>query len=388
MQLTLLRMQFLHPFTFAMACLLLVCCQPPAATDTETPPESAEIMKTSFGQTPDGENVDLYTLTNAGGMEVKIMNYGGIITSIQVPDKAGKLGEISLGYDNFQGYLDQGSYFGALIGRYGNRIAKGRFSLNGETYSLAANNGVNHLHGGTKGFDKVMWEVEPQPASNALVLRYLSVDGEEGYPGNLSVKVTYTLAEENELRIDYEATTDKSTIVNLTNHAYFNLKDGGATAILDHEMMINADRFTPVDETLIPTGELREVTGTPFDFRESTAIGARISDDDSQLKMGLGYDHNYVLNGGGSLSLAARVYEPTTGRVMEVFTTEPGVQFYSGNFLTGGISSRGAIYGRRHAFCLETQHFPDSPNQPDFPSVVLNPGETYTTTTVYQFATK
>jgi aldose 1-epimerase len=345
-------------------------------------------MKTSFGKAPGGEEIDLYTLKNANGMEVKIMNYGGVITSIRVPDKQGNLGEVNLGYDNLQGYLDKGSYFGALIGRYGNRIAKGSFSLNGTTYSLVATNGVNHLHGGTKGFDKVVWSAEPVPAGNALVLRYVSADGEEGYPGKLAVQVTYTLTEENELRIDYEATTDKATVVNLTNHAYFNLKDGGATPILDHEIMINADRFTPVDATLIPTGELREVTGTPFDFRKPTAVGARIGADDPQISAGQGYDHNYVLNGDGSLSLAARVYEPTSGRVMEVFTTEPGVQFYSGNFMDGTISSRGATYGRRHALCLETQHFPDSPNQPAFPSVVLNPGETYATTTVYKFSTR
>ena len=378
-------MKFLPILTLAAACLALLHCQRPAATETETAPESYEIMKSSFGQTPAGENIDLYTLKNAAGMEVQIMNYGGVVTSIKVPDRDGKTSEVSLGYDKLQGYLDKGSFFGALVGRYGNRIAGAAFSLDGATYTLVKNNGVNHLHGGTKGFDKVVWQAEPLPASNALVLRYLSADGEEGYPGNLSVKVTYTLTDDSGLRIDYEATTDKTTVVNLTNHTYFNLKDAGATPMLDHELMIAADRFTPVDETLIPTGELREVAGTPFDFRTPTAIGARIDADDAQIKAGKGYDHNYVLKGDGSLSLAARVYEPQSGRVMEVLTTEPGVQFYSGNFMDGSITSRGATYGRRHAFCLETQHFPDSPNQPDFPSTVLKPGETYQTTTVYRF---
>lgn len=383
-------MKFLQSFILAPLCLLLVHCQAPQAdTETETNPESSAIMKSDFGQTPAGESVDLYTLRNDQGMEVQIMNYGGVVTSIKVPDQAGNVGEVSLGYDNLQGYLDKGSYFGALIGRYGNRIAKGSFSLNGETYSLAQNNGENHLHGGLKGYDKVLWKVEANDASNSLVLHYVSPDGDEGYPGALSMTVVYSLTADNELRIEYKATTDKTTIVNLTNHAYFNLKDGGASPILDHELMLNADRYTPVDETLIPTGELRDVSGSAFDFREATAIGERIEADEEQIIVGQGYDHNYVLNGeAGTLSLAASVYEPTSGRVMEVLTTEPGVQVYSGNFLDGSISSRGATYGRRHAFCLETQHYPDSPNQPGFPSVVLNPGDTYATTTVYRFSVR
>ena len=342
-----------------------------------------------FGSTPDGKSAQLYTLTNAAGMKVQITNYGGIITSLSVPDRNGVSADVVLGYDHLDQYIKSNPFFGALIGRYGNRIAAGKFSLNGETYTLAVNNGVNHLHGGIKGFDKVVWDAKTAQTEQAvsLELSYLSVDGEEGYPGNLQAQVTYSLTNDNELQISYHATTDKPTVCNLTNHSYFNLKDGGASPILNHVLQINADRYTPVDATLIPTGELAPVEGTPFDFRRSTAIGARISDDNEQLKNGGGYDHNFVFNGEmGKLRLVATVSEPTTGRVMQVYTTEPGVQFYSGNFLDGSITGKkGVVYQKRSGLCLETQHFPDSPNQPNFPTTTLNPGETYQSKTVYKF---
>src|SRR5213593_4535867 len=347
----------------------------------------AKVTKESFGKTSDGQNVDIYTLTNRRGAEVKITNYGGIITSLKVPDRNGKRDDIVLGFDNLDAYLKGHPYFGAIIGRYGNRIAKGRFTLNGHQYTLAVNNGENHLHGGIKGFDKVVWGAREVKRGPALALNYVSKDGEEGYPGNLSVSVVYTLTDNNELKIEYSATADKATILNLTNHTYFNL--AGEGSILNHEVMINADRFTPVDQGLIPTGELRSVKGTPMDFTQPAAIGARIEQQDEQLLLGKGYDHNFVLNGGGAPALAARVYEPVSGRVLEVYTTEPGVQFYTGNFLDGSIKGKGGqVYQRRYGFCLETQHFPDSPNKPDFPSTVLKPGEKYTTTTIYKFSVK
>ncbi len=345
-----------------------------------------------FGKLPTGEEVQLYTLANKSGMEARIMNYGGILVSLKVPDRQGQLGDVVLGFDGLDRYVKENPYFGALIGRYGNRIAGGKFELEGKTYTLAQNNGPNHLHGGLKGFDKKLWSAESadSPDGPQLILRCVSPDGEEGYPGELRVRVTYTLTDDNALRIDYEATTDKTTIVNLTNHSYFNLKDAGATPILDHVLMIDADRFTPVDETLIPTGELRPVEGTPFDFRQPTPIGARIDADDPQLRFAGGYDHNFVLNRTGEgLTLAARVYEPATGRVMEVLTTEPGIQFYTGNFLDGTLTGKsGVVYQKRSALCLETQHFPDSPNHPQFPSTVLKPGETYRSTTVYKFSAR
>jgi len=350
------------------------------------------ITKQPFGKTDEGIAVDLYTLTNATGAEAKITNYGGIVVSLKVPDRNGKLDDVVLGCDNIEGYLKNTSYLGALIGRYGNRIAKGRFSLNDVEYKLAVNNGDNHLHGGIKGFDKVVWQAQPLDSRNgpALVLTYVSKDGEEGYPGKLSVKVVYALTNRNELRIDYSATTDKTTIVNLTHHSYFNLAGQGNGDTLNHQLLINADRFTPTDAGSIPTGELRKVSGTPFDFTRPTAIGARIEQDDEQLKFGRGYDHNFVLTKKGrALALAARVYEPTTGRVMEVLTTEPGMQFYSGNFLDGSIVGKGGKSYRVHAgFCLEAQHFPDSPNKPSFPSVVLSPGRQYAQTTIYRFSAR
>ena len=351
-----------------------------------------QIDKQPFGKTAEGTPVDLYTLMNVHGLEAKITNYGGIVVSLMVPDRNGKLGDVVLGYGNLDGYLKKNPYFGSIIGRYGNRIGKGKFILNGVEYILAQNNGENHLHGGIKGFDKVVWnarEVQSE-AGTGLELTYLSKDGEEGYPGNLSVTVTYTLTNNDALKIDYVATTDKDTVVNLTHHSYFNLAGAGVRDILGHELMLDADRFTPVAAGLIPTGELRGVKGTPMDFTQPTAIGARIDQEDEQLRLGKGYDHNWVLNsGGGSLALAARVAEPATGRVMEVYTTEPGVQFYTGNFLDGSITGKeGRVYQRRYGFCLETQHFPDSPNQPAFPSTVLKPGEKYMQTTIYMFLAK
>jgi aldose 1-epimerase len=351
------------------------------------------IEKQAFGQTGDGTAVDLYTLKNANGAEVKITTYGGIVISLKVPDRNGKFDDVVLGYDNLDGYLkNNGPYMGALIGRYANRIAKGTFKLNGVEYHLAVNNGPNHLHGGIKGFDKVVWTGKPLRVANgaALKLTYLSKDGEESYPGNLSATVIYTLTDANELRIDYAATTDKRTIVNLTSHSYFNLAGQGNGDILKHQLSINANRFTPTDAGSIPTGELRAVRGTPFDFTRTAEIGARIDQDDPQLKFGSGYDHNFVLNKAGKrLTLAARAYEPTSGRVLQVYTTEPGVQLYAGNFLDGSITGKdGKVYKRNYGFALEAQHFPDSPNQPKFPSVVLGPGQRYTQTTIYKFSTK
>ena len=344
--------------------------------------------KTSFGKTPDGQNVDLYTLTNQNGMQVAITNFGGIVVRIQTVDRQGKTDDVVLGYDSLDGYVNDTAYFGAVIGRYGNRIALGKFTLDGARYTLARNNGENSLHGGIKGFNKAVWQAREMAVEDgpSVELTYLSKDGEEGYPGNLSVKVLYTLTDRNELKIDYTATTDKKTVLNLTNHSYFNLNPAGSD-VLQHLLMIQADKFTPVDAGLIPTGELRSVAGTPFDFRKPTAIGARIEQEDEQLKLGKGYDHNFVLNRKGKgMELAARVVQPTTGRVLEVLTDEPGLQFYTGNFLDGSVRGKGGkAYGRRSAFCLETQHFPDSPNHPKFPSTELKPGEKYQTTTIYRF---
>jgi aldose 1-epimerase len=363
--------------------LLAAQQQGPAAS------QPVRVLRAPFGTMPGGKPVELFTLTNDAGMEVRAMTYGGIIVSLRVPDRNGRLDDVVLGHDSAGGYAKNDPYFGAIIGRYGNRIAKGRFTLDGRTYQLATNNGPHHLHGGIKGFDKVMWKGESfQDARGAGVLfTYTSADGEEGYPGTLSVRVRYTLTANNELVVDYHATTDKPTIVNLTQHSYFNLAGQGARDILDHRLQIDADRFTPVDATLIPTGELAAVGGTPFDFREPAAIGARIEADNQQIKYGPGYDHNWVLNrSGAGLQVAARVSEPTTGRTLEVRTTEPGIQFYSGNFLDGTITGKqGRVYERRYGFCLETQHFPDSPNHANFPPTTLRPGQEYTSRTVFAF---
>jgi aldose 1-epimerase len=347
------------------------------------------IEKLVFGQSVDGKPVYLYTLTNADGMEVKITTYGATVVSLVVPDRNGKPADVVLGYDALEDYIGREYYFGCIAGRYANRIAGGKFMLNGTDYRLAANDGDNHLHGGRRGFDKMVWQAREfqDKADIGLKLTYLSPGGEEGYPGNLACTVIYTLGTDNELKIDYRATTDNPTIVNLTNHAYFNLAGAGSGDILNHELMINADRFTPVDGRQIPTGELRSVEGTPFDFTRPAAIGARINLDDEQLIPGKGYDHNWVLNQEeGGPCLAARAYERHSGRTLEVYTTQPGLQFYSGNFLDNRIAAKaGQIYHHRGGFCLETQHFPDSPNQPDFPSTVLDPGSKYEHTTIYKF---
>ena len=345
-----------------------------------------------FGKTKDGVAVNIHTLKNYRGMEVRVMDYGATIVSISVPDQKGHFSDVALGFDNLGDYETKSPFFGALVGRYGNRIAKGKFTLDGTTYSLATNNGPNSLHGGLKGFDKAVWtsQVKQTAAGPVLEFTHVSVDGEEGYPGTLTMKVKYTLTDQNEIRLDYSATTDKDTVVNLTNHSYFNLAGQGNGDILGHEVLLNASHFTPVDATLIPTGELRPVKGTPFDFTKPTAIGARIAQADEQLKFGGGYDHNWVLDRNGEdLALAARVTEPTSGRVMEVLTTEPGVQFYTGNFLDGTLTGlTGKVYKQRYGLCLETQHYPDSPNHPNFPPVTLKPGQLYRTTTVYRFSTK
>jgi aldose 1-epimerase len=371
--------------TLLFAALLLLSCA--AFTPAQT------VTKDSFGKTADGQNIDLYTLRNAHGVEAKIMNYGGILVSLKVPDRNGKFDDVVLGFNDLNSYLTKNDpYLGAIIGRYGNRIAKGRFTLNGVEYKLAVNNGENHLHGGIKGFDKVVWtghEMKTK-AGPAVVLTYLSKDGEEGYPGNLNVRVVYTLTNNNEIKIDYTATTDKDTVTNLTHHSYFNLAGEGNGDILNHLVTINANRFVPTDAGSIPTGELRNVAGTPFDFLKATAIGARINNDDEQLKLGNGYDHTWVINGrAGSMRLAATAYEAGSGRVMQVWTTEPGVQFYTGNFLNGTLTGKsGKVYARRNGFCFETQHYPDSPNQPSFPTTTLKKGQTYKSTTIYRFSSR
>ena len=348
------------------------------------------ITATSFGKTADGQNVQIYTLRNRNGMETRITNYGGIVVSLTAPGANNKFEDVVLGYNTLDDYMSPPfPYFGAIIGRYGNRIAKGRFTLNGVEYKLAVNNGENHLHGGLKGFDRVVWGAQQKntAAGPALLLSYVSKDGEEGYPGNLRVTVTYTLTHKNELKIDYTASTDKDTVINLTHHSYFNLAGEGNGDILDHYVMLKARRFVPTDAGSIPTGQLKNVAGTPFDFRRRETIGHRIDQDDQQLKFGNGYDHTWVIDGRpGVLRMAASVYEATSGRIMEVWTTEPGVQFYTGNFLDGSRPGKsGKPYPRRSGFCLETQHYPDSPNRPNFPTTTLRKGATYRSTTIYRF---
>lgn len=347
------------------------------------------IKQRNFGKVPDGRGADLFILANAGGAEAAVTNYGAAVVSLQAPAQAGALQDVVTGFSSLDGYLQDSGHFGAVVGRYGNRIGKARFALHGVEYTLDRNNGENSLHGGRRGFDKVLWTAHEvsDPQGPSLELSYLSVDGEEGYPGNLQATVRYTWTNANEWIIRYTATTDKDTIVNLTNHSYFNLAGHGEGDILGHEIMIAADRFTPIDSGLIPTGELRSVEGTPLDFRSATPIGARIDQDDEQLRYGHGYDHNFVLNQYSETpALAARVREPKSGRVLEVLTTEPGVQFYSGNFLTGAIRGKdGKRYPRRSAFCLETQHFPDSPNHPHFPSTMLRANDRYQSTTIFRF---
>ena len=379
-----------------LLCLPIIACR----KDTDVNMSQNEIQmgdpvtitREEFGQTPACETVTRFTLVNAYGMRMRVMDYGAIVLSLEVPDRSGTMADVVLGYDKLDDYLRETPYFGAVVGRYGNRIDNGRFVLDGVEYKLATNNGPNHLHGGIRGFDKVAWKALPVNGVNegGVKFSYVSPNGEEGYPGNLTITMTYWLTNNNELQIQYAATTDKSTPVNLTHHSYFNLAGHTSGSILGHELMLNADRFTPVDTNLIPTGELRPVDGTPMDFRTPTTIGARINADDEQLNFGGGYDHNWVLNRGEeTLCLAARVYEPTTGRVLEVRTTELGMQFYCGNFLDGtNIGKSGHAYQHRTGFCLETQHFPDSPNQPHFPSTILRPGDRYTQTTAYRFTTR
>ena len=385
-----------RPLTFLITLPLLPAC---TGSDSAT---TRSITSVPFGTTDAGEVVELFTMTNANGLEVRAITYGGIILSIKTPDRDGRWDDIVLGFDSLEPYLAGSPYFGSIIGRYGNRIAQGRFTLDGETFTLAANNAPNHLHGGDIGFDKVVWTGESFERDDAVgvVFSYTSPDGEEGYPGTLDVRVTYTLTDADELIFDYDATTDRATPVNLTQHSYFNLAGSAAGDILGHELTIDASRYTPVDPTLIPTGELAPVEGTPFDFRTPAAIGARIAEADPQLAAGLGYDHNYVLDANpdvtSGLSAGAReglhraafVVEPLTGRTLEIHTAEPGIQFYSGNFLDGTITGKnGRVYGHRSGFCLETQHYPDSPNQPTFPSTILRPGEQYSTRTVLTFGT-
>ena len=368
-------------YSLLVALMALACL---AQTPSKKGPSS--VHHQPYGTMPGGTPVELYTLTNAKGMRAEIITYGGALVRLTAPDRAGKLADVVLGMDTLDGYRTQPNYFGALIGRYGNRIGHASFTLEGKSYRLPNNDGANTLHGGPQGFDKRVWKA--RETAGGLELTYVSADGEEGFPGALTAKVVYTLTDQNELKIDYSATTDKPTVVNLTNHSYFNL--AGTGTILGHEVTILADRFTPVDAGLIPTGELRPVKGTPFDFTKPTAIGARIEDNDQQLQFGHGYDHNWVLNhSGGSLAKAAEVHDPSSGRVMEVWTTEPGLQFYTGNFLDGTVKGKGGVaYVRRAAFCMETQHFPDSPHQPSFPSTELKPGQTYHTTTVYKFSAR
>ncbi len=358
---------------------------PQEITEQKGPSIIMDVTKEPFGSLPDGTAIELYTLTNAHGLKARLITYGAILVSLGVPDRTGAVGDITLGCDSIEGYLKPPPYFGAIVGRYGNRIAKGKFSIGGIEYTLATNDGANHLHGGVKGFDKVVWAAEPVKEADAVGVRfsYLSPDGEEGYPGNLKAVVTYLLTGADELKIAYEAETDKATPVNLTHHSYFNLAGQGNGTILGHEMMINADQFTPVDAGLIPTGELKNVQGTPMDFTSPSTIGSRIAEVPG------GYDHNYVLRGGEAPVLAAVVYEPTSGRVMEIRTTEPGVQFYSGNFLDGTIIGKGGkVYPQYAGFCLETQHFPDSPNHPNFPSTILEPGKKLVSLTVHRFSTR
>lgn len=357
------------------------------------PDSAARLRATPFGRTADGQALQLFTLTNRHGLEVRVMNYGGIIVSLRTPDRQGRFDDIVLGHDGASGYFTNRAFFGAVAGRYANRIARGLFTLDGATYRLATNDGANHLHGGVRGWDQQVWSADPfnDARGVGLVLHYTSADGDEGYPGRVQAAVTYLVTDDNELRVEYHATTDKPTVINLTQHSYFNLAGVRAAApILDHVLTINADRYTPVDAGLIPTGVLAPVAGTPFDFRTATPIGARIEADHEQLRLGRGYDHNFVLNrDGAGLSLAAAVYEPTTGRTLEVRTTEPGLQFYTGNFLDGTVTGKGGVrYARRTGFCLETQHFPDSPNQPSFPSPVVRPGVPYHSTTVFRFGAR
>ncbi|MBC6993311.1 aldose epimerase family protein [Neolewinella lacunae] len=385
--------RFIYSAGIFLVCIFLSCGSGTEENTTADPAPEAPVFTVTeapFGTTPDGP-ASLHTLRNGGGMEVQITNYGAIVTRISVPDSAGTFADVVLGFDSLPSYLGEHPYFGAVVGRYGNRIAAGKFSLNGTTYELPTNNGPNHLHGGDRGFDKRLWTVvsSGQDSTGAsLVLEYVSPDGEQGYPGTLTARVTYTLTDDNGLSIRYAATTTAATPVNLTNHSYFNLD--GSPDILGHELEMKASNFTPVDVTLIPTGTISPVANTPFDFTTAKAIGRDIGQDHEQITFGGGYDHNFVLDRSGTaLELVATVYSPLSGRVLEVFTEEPGIQFYSGNFLDGTLTGKnGRQYQQRAGFCLETQHYPDSPNQPNFPSTILQPGENYSTHTVYRFSVR
>ena len=374
-----------------LACLLFFVADASGwqAKPTQARPRPLAV-RAPFGVMPDGTKIDVFTLTNSSGMEIRTIPYGAIIMSVVVPDRDGQFGDVVLGHRSLDKYLTASRYFGAVVGRFGNRIARGRFTLDGHEFALAVNNGPNHLHGGVKGFDKVIWQAATfsGPASSGVTYRYVSPDGDEGYPGRVDATVSYTLTEKFELIIEYTATSDKPTPINLTQHSYFNLAGEGTRDVLDHVVAINADRYTPVDDTKIPTGELAPVAGTPFDFRHPTRIGARIDDRHPQIAIGAGYDHNFVLNrsGGSGLLHAARVYEPTTGRILDVATSEPGLEFKTANALDGTIVGKaGKPYRARDGFCLETQHFPDSPNQSAFPSTILRPGQVYRSRTVFRF---
>ncbi len=383
-------MRLLRWTVSVLVCALACACL--AQTSKTSKKGTSKVNQKAFGKMPDGTSIDLFTLSNSNGMQAGIITYGGIVVSLTAPDRSGKFGDVVLGMDDLPGYFKETAFLGALIGRYGNRIGHGQFTLDGKTYTLPKNDGDNTLHGGPQGFDKRVWTAHEIHSADgqAIELTYVSKDGEEGFPGTLTAKVVYTLTNKHELKIDYTATTDKPTVVNLTNHSYFNLSGPGEGDILGHEVMINADRFTPVDKGLIPTGELRSVKGTPFDFTKATAIGARINQNDQQLQYGKGYDHNWVLNkSNGGPTKAAEVHDPKSGRMMEVWTTEPALQFYTGNFLDGTIHGKGGKpYPFRGAFCMETQHYPDSPNKPAFPSTTLRPGATYHTTTIYRFSAR
>jgi aldose 1-epimerase len=378
-----------NSLTIAAITISILLAQNFAQAPSPSPKKKSEISKSALGLI-EGKPVDLYTMTNLHGVEVRAMNYGGVVLSLRVPDKNGGLDDIVLGFNDPAEYQENSPHFGGIIGRYANRIAGGKFTLDGVSYTLAKNNWPNSLHGGIKGFDKAFWHAAPFDNSRGVgvVFTYTSKNGEEGFPGNLNAKVTYTLTNDNELIFDYEATTDKATPVNLTQHTYFNLAGEGNGDVLAHELVLNADRFTPIDKAMIPTGELRAVKGTPLDFTKPTTIGARIGDTYEQLLLANGYDHNFVINGNGDgLKLIARVHEPTSGRVLEVYTTQPAVQFYSGNFLDGTIHGKhGHVYKQHYGFALETEHFPDSPNHPDFPSTILRPGQTFHSRTIYKFS--
>ena len=377
---------------FTMAVLgTFSCGKGPSGSESTVSEKSSKVPAQEFGRR-DGKPVAIYTLKNSKGIEARITEYGATLVSLKIPDRSGSFADVVLGFDTLDGYLQTPPppYFGATVGRYANRIGKARFTLNGKAYTLDKNNGENSLHGGVRGFDKVVWAAEVQEGdANGVKFSYLSKDGEGGYPGNLNVDVIYTLDENNELKIDYHATTDQDTVINLTNHSYFNLAGHNGGDILGHLVMINADRFTPIDSGLIPTGELSKVEGTPFDFRQAKAVGERINATNEQIKFGKGYDHNWVINNSGSgLALAARVTEPISGRVVETLTTEPGIQFYTGNFLDGSMKGKGGVaYQYRHGLTLETQHFPDSPNHPEFPTTTLKKGDAFRSTTVFRFST-